>query len=570
MKNRLLIFLAMVIAIMSICAISSNAATTSEFADTPEVVPGIDLTTMNSETDKRIVIVDANGEYHTYPANYFVSNSTTFTYNFTPFKNATGISYSKHDVIRVEVPDNILEAGNCKDLSGTNNLEEIVFSPNSQLQKLNYGCFYANKKLKKVNIPASVTTIETLVINHSTLEELIFDDGFSAVLPKDSFSGASGVKKVVFSNQMTTVEDRALDSTLGTSLQEFRMGASLKNLGTNNMAWVKQSVKFYIPSQFLSEASQITMETFSWWDSSACLPTGVIFFTGSKAQMDALIAKSTYDRVICSGAELVEWDPEKTDDEYVPTSGWRIVYNYNNCKAFYKGVHDFDNDCTTADACANICGATATKYDAHNISEAIEYPNGFASTGILYSGCLNPNCQPLAQTTAPAIFVMNEHNGFSESGKDGIAFGGYCLNATALDEYNRVNKDAPVKYGVVLINPDYLDGQDSFFVNGKVNSTTENKGFLQTDMSSARYANISISVTGFTGKAENLSIILAIYAYTDDSDVEFIQSQTTECASERVTLGETSLYTVTLASVKAGNSNLSDLGDYFAPKKDEE
>jgi hypothetical protein len=165
---------------------------------------------------------------------------------------------------------------------------------------------------------------------------------------------------------------------------------------------------------------------------------------------------------------------------------------------------------------------------------------------------------------------MNEYNGFSESGKDGIAFGGYCLNATALDEYNRVNKDAPVKYGVVLINPDYLDGKDSFFKDGKVNSTTENKGFLQTDMSSARYANISISVTGFTGKAENLSIILAIYAYTDDSDVEFIQSQTTECASERVTLGETSLYTVTLASVKAGNSNLSDLGDYVMPSKREQ
>jgi hypothetical protein len=210
------------------------------------------------------------------------------------------------------------------------------------------------------------------------------------------------------------------------------------------------------------------------------------------------------------------------------------------------------------------------KYDSHNMSEAIEYPNGFASEGILYSGCLNPNCQPLAQTTVPAIFIMNEHNGFSESGKDGIAFGGYCLNATALDEYNRVNKDAPVKYGVVLINPDYLDGKDSFFKDGKVNSTTENKGFLQTDMSSARYANISISVTGFTGDAENLSLILAIYAYTDANDVEFIQSQTTECASKRVTLGETSLYTVTLASVKAGNSTLANLGEYIMPSEREE
>ena len=175
MKKKLLLFIITIVAIMSICAISASAATTSEFGKI-ETVDDIDLAGMNTETDKRIVIVDANGAYHTYPANYFVSNNTTFTYDFTPFKNATGITYTKHSVIRVEVPDNILEAGNCKDLSQTNNLEEIIFSPTSQLQKLNYGCFYANKKLKKVNIPASVTTIETLIVNNSTLEELIFDD----------------------------------------------------------------------------------------------------------------------------------------------------------------------------------------------------------------------------------------------------------------------------------------------------------------------------------------------------------------------------------------------------------
>ena len=146
----------------------------------------------------------------------------------------------------------------------------------------------------------------------------------------------------------------------------------------------------------------------------------------------------------------------------------------------------------------------------------------------------------------------------------------FQLNSVALNEYNRVNSEATVKYGVLLINPDYLDGKDSFFKDGKVNSTVENKGFVQTDMSGARYANISISVTGFSGKAENLSLILAIYAYTDANDVEFIQSQTTQCGSAKVTLGAQSLYTVTYASVKAGNSTLANLGEYEMPSKKEQ
>ena len=349
------------------------AATTDEFG-VPETIDNIDLTNMNTDTTSRVVIVDANGEYHTYPAQYVVSNNTKFYYNFSPINTALGTSYNKHSVIRIEVPDNILIATNCGDLSQTNNLVEVKFSPSSQLHTLEYGCFYANKKLEKLNIPKNVTTIGTLIINNSTLKELVFMDGFSAVLPKDSFKGASGVEKVVFSNQMTTVEDRALDSTLGEELKEFYFGASLKDLGTNNMAWVKQSVKFYIPDGFLDEAETITMETFSWWASAACLPTGVIFYTGSQESMRALMAKSTYDRVICQGATLVKWDSTKTDDEYVPSSGWTIVYNYNKCRAFYGNEHDEKKLNSCQFGCARGCGVVALlENPEHSFGKMVSY-----------------------------------------------------------------------------------------------------------------------------------------------------------------------------------------------------
>ncbi len=367
MKRKFLLMLSMAAAVCCLFALSVSASTTNEFG-TPEAVEGIDLTGMNTDTVARVVLVDANGEYHTYLTSYILSSNTKFKYNFAPINTALGTSYTKNSVVRIEVPDNITIAANCGDLCSSAELLEIKFFPTSELTTLEYGCFYNNVKLQKLNIPKKVTTIGTLLINHSHLEELVFDDGFCATLPKDSFKGADGLKKIVFSNQMTTVADRALDSTLGEELEEFYMGKSLMDLGTNNMAWVKQSVKYYIPAQFLSQVETITMETYSWWNSSACLPTGVIFFTGTKEQAQALIDKSTYDRFFCSTAELVEWDSNQADDSYVPTKGWKIVYNYGVCNAFYGGVHaltgednasvkDFVSEITIGDICTREgCG----------------------------------------------------------------------------------------------------------------------------------------------------------------------------------------------------------------------
>jgi hypothetical protein len=90
-------------------------------------------------------------------------------------------------------------------------------------------------------------------------------------------------------------------------------------------------------------------------------------------------------------------------------------------------------------------------------------------------------------------------------------------------------------------------------------------------MSESRYTNLNITITGFVGDAKEASLVIALYAYVDGEAVEFIQSQTTQCADEKVTLGNDTLYTVTYESVaNPAGKNLSDLGDYFAPKKDEE
>lgn len=523
MKRKILIMMVFSTVFCLLLALGVCAAGANEFG-TVEKIDNIDLTDMNTDTVARVVIVDANGQYHTYPAQYVVSNNTKFYYNFKPINAALGTSYNKNSVIRIEVPDNITIATNCGDLSQTSNLVEIKFFPTSELHTLEYGCFYANKKLEKLNIPKKVTTIGTLIINNSNLKELVFDDGFSMDLPKDSFKGAIGVERVVFSNQMTTVADRALDSTLGTSLKEFYFGASLKDLGTNNMAWVKQSVKFYMPEQFLSEVDSITMETFSWWNSSACLPTGVIFFAGSEAQMQALIAKSTYDRVISSKATLVEWDSTKSDDEYVPSSGWTIVYGYNKCRAFYGNEHDEKALNACQFGCARGCG----------VVDLLENPQHEYELGVTYGGAATVDYYKAINVTESCKNCKHENANvnidplFSDKGYS------VDLNSVGVCQSFKVNLDAIALYKQ-YVNADFEYGMVASIDNANpleiVDGEVKTVGkAIATGMTETDFELLEIKVVGIPAEYESSLIVGCAYVI-DGGEIYYLSQNTTAGAA---------------------------------------
>ena len=369
MKKKFLLVLSMVALAACLFAVSVSAAATNEFG-TPEAIEGIDLKGMNTDMSARVVILRADGEYYTYPSGYVVKDSTTFCFDFAPISNALGEDITKASVIRIEIPNNILvmPSYGATTVTQSSTLRQIKFLPDSQLTTLGYGCFFSNTALEKLNIPKNVTSISTLVVNNSYIEEIVFEDGFSAHIPESSFKGVKGLKRMYFSNQMTTIADRAFDSTLGEQLEELYIGKGLKDLGTNNMAYAKRSLKIYAYETFLSELEAIERSTFTWWDGSS-LPKGVVFFTGSYEQVQALVEKSTSNSIIFANPTVVEWDPTKADDDYMPTgNSWTVVYNYNVCKACYRGQHvltgkenanvkDFLSEITVGDICTRQgCG----------------------------------------------------------------------------------------------------------------------------------------------------------------------------------------------------------------------
>ena len=379
MKQKLLFTILLIALFCLVLSLTIFASSSNEFGEV-ENLEGIDLSGMNSDTNARVVLVDSDGTtYHTYPACYVVTDNTKFTYDFTRIQKVNGVTYTKHSVVRIEVPDNILIAPNCGVLSQTNNLIEIKFSPNSQLTTLEYGCFYANKKLEKLNIPKTVTSISTLIINNcSALSEITFDDGFSTYLPADSFTGAKNVKKVVFSNQMTTIDKKAFFNTF-TNLREIYAGENLIDFGVaapvdggasqgGNFSYCDGPVKIYASSKLFADIDTIERGRLNGWTGNRLLK-GVIFYTGTKEQAQALIDKAESNTPIFNSATLIEWDSSIADNDYVPTSGWNIVYNYNKCLAFYGGEHNisqkkvisfegerFLSKCTVTEGCERGCG----------------------------------------------------------------------------------------------------------------------------------------------------------------------------------------------------------------------
>jgi hypothetical protein len=313
---------------------------------------------------------------------------------------------------------------------------------------------------------------------------------------------------------------------------------------------------------------------------NSCNALTTICFVGTKDQLKTLIANTSatgntpflnvagalgadgeYANVI-SYADYLKLSDEKK------SSGKYAIYNYSYCEAYNNGVHtavDNANDCTKNADC-RVCGleeAIEAEFENHNYLETLVYENGFAQAGVYTYICQNSEKCTCGNITASkdAIFVAT---GFSTKGADGIS-AGYSVVPELVTEYNRINKDNKITFGVMMVSPTFLSEKDSFFKDGKVNA----EKYLQVDMTGIAYKNLSVHVTGFVDTARNASLVMALYVCDGDGNVEFVQSQITPCADKSVTLGKTTLYTVTLDSVTNESTTVGNLKDYFAKEEEE-
>ena len=336
MKRKIFLLLALMCLSFTL-AVSVSAAQNNEFGAV-ETLDNIDLSKQNKDMGAKMVIVNANGEYHTYPSSYVLMDyHDSFYFDFNPISKALGETISKNSLIRFEVPSNIttIPYGG---LSSCKNIVEIKFLEDSRLETAGGGAFYDNPELEVINLPASLKEFTgTQIFNMCyKLHTVTFAENSQLTkIPDSCFQHCRSLKKLVLPHSVTTIGNRLFDSSTG--IEELYLSPNLVDFGSEHFAW-KQSgtLKIFAPAQLFEGKDSVGIKDFSWWADDKCLPSMVIFITGTQAQAEAIVAKSTYHKL--TNATVSPWDSTKTTDDYAPASGWAIVYGYSVCDAFY-GEH---------------------------------------------------------------------------------------------------------------------------------------------------------------------------------------------------------------------------------------
>ena len=452
MKKRILISVIFALSLVCLFAISISAATTNEFAKSPTILDNIDLTGMSTDTTSRVVLmheVTVDGVttqyYTTYPSQYIVKSSTDFTIDYSKINAALsdkGISYAAGCVIRIEIPTTVKKQTTALNGNGSKpgkNLVEVVYPANSQVTELVWGAFMNCTKLEKVNIPASVTLLgQDCFSSCSVLKTVTFDEGSSlTTINKTAFGSCILLEEVILPNTVTKIGTEIFYNCK--KLEKVVLGAGVVTtdgglLGAAGYGDNNYFAEIYMPAGFATGEGSIQSGNILGRGNNGDLKKYVIFFTGTKAQAEALVSKYSSDPNI-KGANIVAYDAQKgnnkasyigldacTTDRTVDTNRV-IVFGYNMCEAFYDGVHKN--------------GAVAQKF------EKLPYVSNYVNA----STCTT--CKENFVVGEPICGPLFVNLGYSKAA-DSTAFTyGISLNKENIAKYESATK-TEITYGFIL------------------------------------------------------------------------------------------------------------------------
>jgi len=520
MKKTLLLFFAALIFACTFAISSSASMIKAESDEFGEVTVVEGLPTKSTDLTAKVVLKNEDNTFSTYYTYYiypkFNWRGGMSAPDFKGLNEALGTSYDNSSIIRIEL------LSDCKyiELPSECNtyLKEMLIPEDINTTTL-YRTYF--KALEKINIPSKITSISANTFDGtSTLKYVTFGEDFAMTsLPNAMFSGCSSLEEIKLPNSVTSIGVSFFANC--TSLKRIYLGESL-DISGNSMIVGVTTAKIYASSKWFSTNAPVS-NSFAY---AGHTPTDItLYYVGTKQEAEALKAKSNHNGI--KNAELVEYDPTKSDDYYVKSEqkAWTIVYGYNKCKAFYNGEHLNDNS-----PCVINCDRCKTygleKENAvHSISTTIEYES-YDKAGAKIVYCKNDGCvHRISEVRAPLFNCL----GYSspESGESGIAIG-FVVNNEAIAEYENMTGQK-IKYGVFVALKDKL-GNNSVFSEDGVAS----EGVLSLEISSVSFVMFELRVMGFATD-EQKSAKLAMGAYvvtTSDETTEYSYLQD-ESSGER-------------------------------------
>ncbi len=205
MKKKLLLVTVMVALLLCALAVSVSAAVTGSSSNEYG-----DLTIYDSisakdklDTTSRVVLVNADGTYSTYPAYYVLKNNTSASFDFAELNTLTKESYTNKSVARIELPNTV------KSIGGS--------------------MFSGDTELVEIDLPTSLTSVGGSAFNGCTNLQyidgtdglLIFPEGFSSISANNAFYNCDKIKYVEFPSTFTYLGQAAFNDCDGLLLVSF-------------------------------------------------------------------------------------------------------------------------------------------------------------------------------------------------------------------------------------------------------------------------------------------------------------------------------------------------------------
>ncbi len=483
--------------------------------------------------------------------------------NYSAVNFQAGVSYTpdKLEILFLRCPNTLTDTTRL--VQATKALE-VEFDKNSTFTELSHLSFHDCKSLRKVNIPASVEKILSQSDNNGraffkceSLDQLTFDEGSNLKeIQNGAFSGAK-IKEIQLPASMVTINNNALSYISGLEIvrlpETFTHFVNLNSNGSirtdhHSFTFNSSNIKeYYLPVTFYATKPETSYKSsYAFYGGTGNVK---FFYCGTLEQFNTArenfrdgttmsyenngnflnATTVSYEDYL----EAIALDPSAySDADYV-------IYNYNSCDAFHKGIHDIDTDCTTGDSCKNGCGLTQSASGGHNNATTLTYENGFTQNGLLCKGCKNEGCSVKTEEIALPIFIAN---GYSISPSGTAINGGYSVNLDALKDYEDINGD--ITYGIVIANAEKFDGKSFFDESKKVNTTKA----LQVEINN-EYSNFNCSIEFGTITNNSLKLIICAYVIEGDN-VTFIQADSGEAVDSTLVTGG-SFKSVTLNYVAA-------------------